>query len=136
MEAHVGKSIMSLYAKREHKCVARCVGYVLTLGTTDAWWGIVPVLATRLTVHERAALAFIALKALDRETALMTAEAALSMGAGQPTAPLFNYMDEAAFWADMADPVELDAYALATFNRMDPSRQAAFREFIAERAAA
>jgi hypothetical protein len=121
---------------RRHLRVVRSIGYVLTLGSRDAWFGLVPVLMARLDTHERAALDFTALKALDRETALMTADAALSTGAGQPLAPLLTYMDEAAFWADMADPVELDAYALATFNRMAPSRQSAFREFIIERAAA
>jgi hypothetical protein len=51
-------------------------------------------------------------------------------------APLFNYMDQAAFWADMATPDELDAYALASFNRMAPQRQAAFLGFVQGRAAA
>lgn len=121
---------------RRHLKVVRTIGYVLTIGTQDAWWGLVPVLEARLTVHERAALAFTGLKALDREAALITASAALSTGAGQPNAPLFSYMDQAAFWADMADPVELDAYALACFNRMTPSRQSAFLEFIKEGAVA
>ena len=85
--------------ERPHLKVVRMVGYVLTLGTQDAWLGLVPVLMARLTVDERAALAFMALNSLDREDATMTAEAALSAGAGQPQAPLFGFMDQAAFWA-------------------------------------
>lgn len=50
--------------------------------------------------------------------------------AGMPQAPLFNHMDQAAFWADMAEPVELDAYCLASFNRMHPARQSAFLAFV------
>jgi hypothetical protein len=53
-----------------------------------------------------------------------------------PLPPLVNYMNEASFWADRAAPTELDAYCLATFNRMAPDRQAAFLDFIQRRAAA
>jgi hypothetical protein len=45
-------------------------------------------------------------------------------------------MDQAVFWADMAEADELDAYCLASFNRMAPQRQAAFLGFIQGRAAA
>ncbi|RFP86345.1 hypothetical protein DZK27_14760 [Rhodobacteraceae bacterium 63075] len=121
---------------RPHLKVVRMLGYVLTLGTQDAWWGLVPVLMARLTVEERAALAFMALKALDRDDATMTAEAALDQGAGQPQAPLFSHMDQAAFWADMADPEELEAYCLASFNAMPRVRQAAFLEYVQGRQAA
>ena len=53
-----------------------------------------------------------------------------------PQAPLFNHMDQAAFWADMAEPDELDAYCLASFNRMHPARQSAFLAFVQRKAAA
>lgn len=126
----------SNFMKPSHLKVVRMLGYVLTLGTQDAWWGLVPVLMARLTVEERAALAFMALKALDRDDATMTAEAALDQGAGQPQAPLFSHMDQAAFWADMADPEELEAYCLASFNAMPRVRQAAFLEYVQGRQAA
>jgi hypothetical protein len=45
-------------------------------------------------------------------------------------------MDDAAFWADMAEPGELEAYCLASFKRMIPARQMDFLAFVQRRAAA
>jgi hypothetical protein len=117
------------------KRVSKMLGYCLYLGDQNGWWGLVTVLRARLTRVERVSIAFVALKSLDRDDALLTAEAALG-GAGQPIAPLFNYMDEATFWADMAEPDELDAYCLASFKSMAPGRQAAFLEYVQGRRAA
>jgi len=44
-------------------------------------------------------------------------------------------VDEAANWAEMANPDELDAYIVAIFNAMPGSRKRAFLDF-AGRAAA
>ncbi|WP_439521078.1 hypothetical protein [Marivita sp.] len=71
------KSLMSLFAKREHKAAARILGYALTLDTETAWWGLRASLQYRLEAHERAALAFMALKSLDPEHAALTVELAL-----------------------------------------------------------
>lgn len=68
---------MSKYAKPDHRSAARVLGYVLTLGTQDAWWGLVPVLMARLTEAERVSLAFMTLQSLDDDTGYMTASAAL-----------------------------------------------------------
>lgn len=130
------KPSFSNLMKPAHLKAVRALGYTLTLGDQAAWWGLVPVLMARLTVEERAALAFMALKSLDRDDATMTAEAALCAGAGQPQAPLFGFMDQAAFWADMADPEELEAYCLASFNAMPRGRQAAFLDHVQGRQAA
>lgn len=119
-----------------HLKAVRSFGYALFLGQESAFWGLVPVFTARLTPPERKALAFMTLKSIDHEEAVMTAEAALFMGAGQPQPPLFSFMDQAAFWADLAEPDELDAYCLASFNRMRATRQAAFLEFVQRRAAA
>ena len=118
------------------KRVSRSVGYALLLDTFEDWDGLSLILRARLSDRQRAALAFMALKSLDQDDATLTAETALSGGAGQPMAPLFNYMDQAVFWADMAEADELNAYCLASFNRMAPQRQAAFLGFIQGRAAA
>ncbi len=118
------------------KRVSRSVGYALLLDTFEDWDGLSLILRARLSDRQRAALAFMALNSLDQDDATLTAETALSGGAGQPMAPLFNYMDQAVFWADMAEADELDAYCLASFNRMAPQRQAAFLGFIQGRAAA
>lgn len=115
--------------KEEHARVTRTLGYVLTLGSRDAWWGLRTVLVARLALTERAALAFVALKTLPRDTAEETAEAVLFDGAGQPHAPLFGFMNQAAFWADFAEPKELEAYCLASFNAMPRGRQKAFLEY-------
>lgn len=129
-----GRSAMSKYAKDGHKRIARLVGYALTLDEADAWWTLSALMRAHLTVAERASLALMALKSLDPDDALQAVEAAFS-GAGQPIAPLFGFMDQAAHWADMADPHEVEAYALASFNAMTPKRQAAFLSY-AGRAAA
>jgi hypothetical protein len=118
------------------KRVSRSLGFALWLEGTDDWLGFSLILRVRLTARQRAALAYAALLSQDDEDARLTAETALSEGAGQPMAPLFNHMDESAFWADMATPDELDAYALASFSRMAPQRQADFLGFVQGRAAA
>jgi len=130
------KPSFSTLMKPAHLKTVRALGYTLTLGDQAAWWGMVPILMARLTVEERACLAFMALKSLDDETGHMTAEAALDRGAGFPLPPLVNFMDEAAFWADMADPEEREAYCLATFQAMPRGRQAAFLDFVQGRQAA
>lgn len=59
------------------KRVSRSLGYALWLNTSDAWVGFAVVLSARLTSHQRAALAYAALRSLDDETAYKTASAAL-----------------------------------------------------------
>lgn len=125
-----------LYIKHEHKRAALALGYALTLSDHDAWFGASAIWMARLRAPERAALAFSALMSMDPDDALMTAESALKRGAGPPIAPLFGFMDEAAFWADMAEPSELDAYCLACFKRMTPSRQSDFLAFVQSQMAA
>ena len=118
------------------KRVSRSVGYALWLDETEDWFSLPVILRARLDARQRAALAFMALKSLDHDDAVLTAETALAEGAGQPIAPLFNPMDEAAFWADMASAGELKAYALACFTRLSPGNQAAFLDYVQGRAAA
>lgn len=124
-----GKSFSALM-RPEHLKTVRAVGYVLTLGDQNAWLGVVPVLVARLTVEERAALAFVALKALDHDDAALVAETALWRGAGLPQAPFGSFLDQAAFWAGMAEPEELEAYCLASFKSMAPTRRAAFLDHV------
>lgn len=67
----------------------------------------------------------------DPDDAAQIMAAALSdLSAGMPIAPLFGVMEQAAFWADLATPPELDAYALAGTNRMAPARRAAFLAYL------
>ena len=120
--------------------VSRSLGYCLQLDDTDAWLGLSTILRAQLSTTERSALAYVALKALPLQQAQLVAEAVLRSprptAAGQPIAPLFNQMDEAAFWADMTDADEREAYCLASFKAMTFERQSAFLDFVQGRQAA
>lgn len=61
-----------------------------------------------------------------RELADRMADLGEILTVGAPIAPLFNAMEQARFWADLATRNELKAYALACFNRLPPTDQAAF----------
>lgn len=110
--------------------VSLSIGSALSLNNSDSWLGLSLILSARLERHQRAALAFVAIKSLDREDGVLTVEAALDAGAGPPDLPLFGVMDQAAFWADSATPEELAAYCLACYDTMPRDRQAAFLEFV------
>lgn len=124
-------SAMSLYEEERHKRVSRMVGYCLTLSTVEGWKGLVPVLIARLTVNERKWLACMSLQALDEPDAIEVGRDVLGQeGRGMPIAAFDGVVDEAAFWADMAEPDELDAYCLACFNRMEANRQKQFLSYV------
>ncbi len=118
-----------------HNRAVRAIENALTSGTSGAWDGVAIVLAARLTGPERASLAYACLVTLEAEEAEQ-AYCAAHVQAGPPIAPLLGALDEAAFWADMAAPEELDAYCLTSFQRMRPERQKAFLEFVQGRTAA
>lgn len=127
---------LSKYMPDAYKRVARTVGYSLLLTDADAWHGLTVVLTARLTPQERAAMAWAVLRSLTPEQVVDVAQAVLLKGVGAPIAPLFNHMDEAAFWADMAASDEREAYCLASFKAMSYERQAAFLDFVQGRQAA
>ncbi len=122
----------ALIQKRYLK-VVMALGYVLTLGTQDAWWDFVTLLMVHLKVEERTTLASKVLESLDRHDAIMAADEALSAGAGQPQAPLFDFTDQAAFWADLAEPEELEDYGLAIFNALPCDRRVALLNYLQKR---
>lgn len=123
------RSAMARYAKVEHKKAAQMLGFALTLDTPHGWWGFSQSIAKRLTVKERAGIAFTALKSLPQGHAATVAEMNFAV-ASVPNAPLFNHSDEAAFWADLASQSELAAYCLASFRAMSKSRQSDFLHFV------
>ena len=127
---------LSKYMPDAYKRVARTLGYSLLLTDADAWHGLTVVLTARLTPQEKIAMAWAVLRSLTPEQIVDVVQTVLPEGVGSPIAPLFNHMDEAVFWADMAAPDELDAYCLASFNRMAPARQSAFLGFVLGRQAA
>ena len=59
------------------KRVSRSIGYAAWLDVPDAWLGLPVILSARLEPHQRAALAYAALKSLSPEHASMTAELAI-----------------------------------------------------------
>lgn len=79
----------------------------------------------RLTLRDRAGLAFSALGALPEAERRAVAEQAIG-GAGRPLPPFLHVEAEAAWWADLADAAELQAYAVAAFNRLSLCDRAAF----------
>ena len=56
--------------------------------------------------------------------------------AGQPIPALFNLMNEATFWADLAGRNELKAYLLACWTHLNTADQSAFLAHIGARRAA
>ena len=108
------------------KRASKAIGLALWLQDADAWARTTTILAVRLSPLDREALALACTFHLP----------AVTVGVGAPVAPLRSAMDDATFWADMADAEELEAYCLASFNRMAPHRQAAFLNFARGRAAA
>lgn len=112
--------------------VSRSLGYALWLGTSDDWLGLSVILRARLAPEDRAALAMMALRSLDDDTARKAAEAAFCWGAGAPIVPLFSPVDEAANWASLASLNERKAYALAAYEALPKRDQMAFRKHISE----
>ena len=107
------------------------LGYVLTIGTAKAWLDFSRVIAARLEDREITGLAFAALTALDPNIRHDTAKAALR-AAGAPLPAFLGGMDDARWWASVASSAELKSHALAAFEAMSPSDQAAFYRHISE----
>jgi len=116
--------------KPDHKRMSRMLGYTLTVGGTDGWSDFATVAMARLTVEERAALAWAALKSLGApERAEMVAETVLAH-AGSPLPAFLSPMGDARWWASIASPRERKAYALAAYEALPQAEQAAFRRHI------
>ncbi len=128
-------SNLSKQMERRHLRAVRMLGYCLVLDTSDDWLGLSAVLAVRLTPRERAALAFAVLRSMAPEHGIAAAQAALADGAGAPLAPLFDVADEAMFWASIASPEDINAYAVATFKAMSRSKRRDFIDYANEVAA-
>ncbi|WP_201152207.1 hypothetical protein [Rhodovulum sulfidophilum] len=112
------------YASDAHQWAARLLAAALTLEDFGGW-------AARLTARERASLAYAALRSLEPEQAEMTAATVLR-AAGAPMPPFLRGMEEARFWASLANRAELKAFALASFEAMAPHDQTAFLRHISE----
>jgi hypothetical protein len=85
----------------------------------------------------RAERVYSAWQALDDVEQRVFADFAFrQIAAGEPLPVFISSMSDARDWAAWAMPMELDAYALASFEAMTPSRQAAFLAHVQRRAAA
>ncbi len=81
-------------------------------------------------LRERVARAWVALRALDTpEEAEMVAKAVLR-SAGYPLPTFMNPMPEARYWASLASLNERKAYALASYEALPASEQAAFLDHV------
>lgn len=118
------------------KRVAKVIGYALLLDDDNSWHGVTVVLTASCSTRQRLALSWAVLRSLTPEDIGKVVASVLPQGVRQPIAPLFNHIDEAAFWADMAEPEALEAYCLASFNAMPAPRKAASLDFVEGRAAA
>lgn len=117
-----------------HASASRTLGYALLSGDYDDWQAATLIFAARLTVQERTALAWAVLRALDPDQAELVAQSIIGP-AGMPLYCETDPMGMASMWSDWASPAERRAYALACYRRMTPQEQAAFLDFISERAA-
>ena len=115
--------------------VSKSIGLALWLSETEMWFGLSRILRARLAPEDRAALAFMALRSLDPADALLVARGVLGDG-NPPVPPLFDALAAALHWVKVATPDEVEAYCFATFNAMQPYRQADFLRYAERRAAA
>lgn len=109
--------------------VAKATAFAICLNHFDAWTGLAIVFRSRLHPKELAALAWAALRALDAAD-VKKLIAAVSGGAGIPLPPLFDPVEDAAWWASVASNEELTAYCLASFRRMPAAEQRAIIEHV------
>ena len=112
--------------------MSRVMGCTLTIGDADAWAGFSTVAMARMTIEERAALAWAALRSLDTpEQVELVAESVLKF-ADCPLPTFLSPMDDARLWASFASLKERKAYALAAYEALPPREQMAFRKHISE----
>ena len=130
-------SALQKHMPANYKRVARMTGCCLVLGEdAEVSNGFTQVVSVRLTVKERAAIAWATLRALPPDGVVDVANTVLPERTAPPIPPLHSYLGDAAFWADQAEPEALDAYALAIFNAMNGARQRDFFEYVSGRRAA
>lgn len=121
-----------------HKAVARSTVHALTAGDFDTWFAWSAVAAARLSLTERAALAFFALRSLPGPSAEAAAGAALAeREEATPLTPLADPLTEARWWArSVASVAERRAYALACAEVMPAEERAQLAEYLAARSRA
>lgn len=125
------KSILSRLIKDRHKRAAKALGYALTLADPKNWAAIAIIWEARLEPAERYELARSVMLAMRPEDNEALAADVLG-GAGLPLPPFLDPLDDAQWWADLANPTERRAYCLAAFMAMPKRDQRDFLEFAKE----
>ncbi|WP_424991452.1 hypothetical protein [Fluviibacterium sp. S390] len=118
-------AFLKKYMRPAYKSISRALGYSLTLGTSEAWAAFSTIAAHRLSLEDRAGMAFATLSSLDPAQAEQVAAAALR-AAGMPASSFLGAMLEARLWAHSATETERKAYCLACFEVMAEANQSAF----------
>lgn len=117
--------------KPDHKRMSRVMGYALTVGP-ESWASVPAVAKARMTIEERTAWAWAALRSLDTPAqAEQVAEAVLRF-ADYPLPTFLSPMEDARSWASFASLKERKAYALAAYEALPLRDQMAFRNHISE----
>ncbi|TDW34337.1 hypothetical protein LY39_03392 [Roseinatronobacter bogoriensis subsp. barguzinensis] len=105
------------------------LGYALTLSDANSWEATSVIWQARLEPQECAALAWAALRSMEREGAMLVAETVLG-GAGSPPPIFIKLLEDATAWAGYASHEELEAYALSIFQAFTISQRREFVEFV------
>ena len=113
-----------------YRSAMRALGLALTADDPGGWDAARFVLPARLTPHERMGAMLAALASMPDADRRWAWGFAMGDGAGAPSPPLFDPMTEALWWAELAEPAELRAYAVACHERMSPADRAAFSQAI------
>ncbi|WP_343501956.1 MULTISPECIES: hypothetical protein [Roseobacteraceae] len=106
------------------------MGYALTLNSEAGWYAFSHIVAARLSIAERAALAFSVLSSMPTAQTATICRAVLPGELGAPISPLIGSIDESRWWSSFADECELDAYAVASVHAMQPDRRREFIDFV------
>lgn len=107
---------------------ARALSYALTLANPRKWAATSIIWEARLDHVERYELARSVLLAMRPEVTEVLFEDVMG-GAGYPLPTFIDPLDDARWWADMANEAELEAFCFATFMALPRSVKLDFIEF-------
>ena len=120
-------------ALERHRRAARVLLDALVVGDEgpSVWHEAAFVLRVRLTMRERASLAFGTLRALEPEPrAMVFAAAHHGAVAGVSWPPLAKTLADARRWAHHAGRRERKAFALASYEALSPADRQAFLSYL------
>ena len=114
--------------KDRHKRAMKALGYALTIADPRHWALTAVVWEARLEMAERYEMARSLMLAMNPEDSEALFADVLG-GAGYPIPPFLDPLDDAQWWADLANPAERRAYCLASFMAMSKREQRDFLDF-------